>query len=329
MTAAATAVPKLALNLKPLAEQVIVITDADCDRGRAIARVAAARGARVVLAAQQRDALNGLIVELDTAAACGQILAVEADATRAHDLQKIADAAIDHFGGFDSWIETVEASLPDKLQTISEDALRQLYEINFWSAVNGARIALPILKQNGGALIALGADTASQDQGAAYRASKDALKSIIAALREEIAAEGAPVSLVVIEEKGTLEEIARTVLRAAEHVTKEGAAQNPAKTPEWINALAAQILPDLIDWFTARYLRGASGADQKTTFAAMESPAQAQQTLSPAVESSTQPPASPPLRKWAGLHPLATFAIGTLGVAGALSMAEIVRKREK
>jgi len=333
--AAATAVPKPAIILKPLGEQVIVITDADCDRGLAIARAASARGARMVLAAQEREALNKLIVEFDTAAACGQILAVEADATRAHDLQKIADAAVDHFGGFDSWIDTVETSLPDKLQTIGEDALRQLYEINFWSAVNGARIALPILKQNGGALIFLGANAATEvkNHGAAWRASKAAVKGFLTALREEIEAENAPVSLAMIEEQATPEDIAKTVLRAAEHVTKEAAAQNPAKTPEWISTLAAQILPDLLDWFTARYLRGASGADQKTTFASVESPTQEQQAPAaarePFAQTSTQPPTTPPMHKWAGLHPLATLAIGTLGVAGALSMAEIVRKREK
>ncbi len=62
---------------KPLAQQVIVVTGASSGIGLATARMAAARGAKVVLTARSGDALDRIAAEIQQAG--GQAIAVAAD----------------------------------------------------------------------------------------------------------------------------------------------------------------------------------------------------------------------------------------------------------
>ena len=66
-------------KLKPLSEQVIVITGASSGIGLCTARMAAARGARVVLAARNQEALQQAVSEIEAEggeAAVGLVLLV-------------------------------------------------------------------------------------------------------------------------------------------------------------------------------------------------------------------------------------------------------------
>src|SRR5436189_5724765 len=90
------------VRLKPLNQQVIVITGASSGIGLSTARMAAQQGAKLVLAARSEAALRQLEEEIN--AAGGEALAVIADVGKQEDVQHIADAAITRFGGFDTWI---------------------------------------------------------------------------------------------------------------------------------------------------------------------------------------------------------------------------------
>src|SRR4051812_15571729 len=90
------------MKLKPLHEQVIVLTGASSGIGLVTARMAAAGGARLVLAARTADALAEL--EREIAAAGGRAVHVAADVGREADVDRIADTAVARFGGFDTWV---------------------------------------------------------------------------------------------------------------------------------------------------------------------------------------------------------------------------------
>lgn len=90
------------LSLKKLADQVIVITGASSGIGLATARMAAARGARLVLAARNEHALKILVNELKDNG--GSAVWVQADVGREEDVKHIAATAIKTFGGFDTWV---------------------------------------------------------------------------------------------------------------------------------------------------------------------------------------------------------------------------------
>src|SRR5579883_1370512 len=103
-------------QLKNLADQTIVITGASSGIGLKTARMAAQRGARLVLAARREDALRRLTEEINKADAKNlQAVYTVADVSRQADVQRIADAAFEHFGGFDTWINNAGVSVFGKL----------------------------------------------------------------------------------------------------------------------------------------------------------------------------------------------------------------------
>lgn len=90
------------MTLKPLNEQVIVITGASSGIGLVTARMAAKEGAKVVAAARNEDALRQLTEEIRQQG--GQATYVVADVGNEDDVNRIAEEAINTFGGFDTWV---------------------------------------------------------------------------------------------------------------------------------------------------------------------------------------------------------------------------------
>jgi short-subunit dehydrogenase len=184
---------------KPLSEQVIVITGASSGIGLATAQEAARGGAKLILAARNEAALSEIV---DGFRAGGtEAFYVVADVSVKADLLKIYNAAIEHFGGFDTWVNNAGTSIIGKIEDVSEEDHRRLFEVNFWSIVNGSLLALQHLKHHGGTIINLGrqvSDAAIPLQGM-YSATKHAIKGFTDALRLEIEKSGYPVSLTLIK----------------------------------------------------------------------------------------------------------------------------------
>ena len=78
----------MTVTLKPLQEQVIVLTGASSGIGLATARAAAERGARLVLVARNEAALEELAVEIR--AKGGVAVAAGADVAKPDDLRRVA-----------------------------------------------------------------------------------------------------------------------------------------------------------------------------------------------------------------------------------------------
>lgn len=187
------------LQLKKISEQVIVITGATSGIGLTTARQAAGRGARLVLAARNEDALKQLTFELGKRGC--EAIHVVADVGIEEDVRRISRAAIDRFGGFDTWVNNAGVSIFGRLADLSMEDQRRLFQTNFWGVVHGSLIAAEHLKQRGGALINLGSeasDAAIPLQGI-YSASKHAVKGFTDALRLELEEEGAAVAVTLVK----------------------------------------------------------------------------------------------------------------------------------
>jgi short-subunit dehydrogenase len=190
----------MSVNLKPLDQQVIVLTGASSGIGLCTAILAAERGAQLVLVARSADTLQSLVTQILSNG--GEAIHVVADVADRQQMLQVAQAAIDHFGRIDTWINDAGVSSYSRLDEISEDDSRRIFETNFWGVVNGSLIALPYLRKQGGALINVGSEVSEEVvplQGM-YSASKHAVKGFTDALRVEIEIiDKAPVSITLIQ----------------------------------------------------------------------------------------------------------------------------------
>src|SRR5436190_998521 len=187
-------------KLKPLSEQVVVITGATSGIGLSTARAAAARGARLVLAARNEAALKSVCQDLGGRGV--KVAYIVADVGQRADVARIVETAITRFGGFDTWINNAGVGLIGPLTQVSVEDQRRLFETNYWGAVYGSLAAVEHLRARpgGGAVISIGAligDIAAPLRGP-DSAAKHALHAFTATLRMELARAGAPVSVTLI-----------------------------------------------------------------------------------------------------------------------------------
>jgi short-subunit dehydrogenase len=187
------------VRLKPINEQVVVITGASSGIGLATARLAARQGARLVLAARSGGDLTQLVDEL-AQQGC-EAVSVEADVADEIAVRRIAEKARERFGGFDTWINNAGVSVYGPCLSVPVADMRRLFETNVWGVILGSRVACEELVSRGGALINVGSEVSDKAvplQGA-YSASKHAVKGWTDALRMELEQDRAPVSVTLIK----------------------------------------------------------------------------------------------------------------------------------
>jgi short-subunit dehydrogenase len=263
------------VHLKPIDDQVIVITGASSGIGLATAREAVRRGAPVVLAARSDSALKAIASELNGGSE--KAITVACDVADRSQVENVAMTAIGRFGRIDTWVNDAGVSIYGRLDEVSERDSRRLFDTNFWGIVNGSIAALPHLKRHGGALINLGSEVSEAVvplQGM-YSASKHAVKGFTDALRIEICeVDQAPVSITLIQPTAVntpypqhaknytgqepklpspmieAQQVAEAILDAAVHPTHHRKVGMMAK----VNTAVSNFAPSMADKMAAKYV---------------------------------------------------------------------------
>lgn len=187
------------MRLKPIEQQTIVVTGATSGNGLATAEEAVTRGAAVVLAARNLDALEEVAVRLRSRG--GRVAVCPADVADVADVERIADTAIAQFGGFDSWVNNAAAATYGRMDQVPLDDHRRIFDVNYFGVLHGSLVAVRHLREKGGAIVNLGSvlsDRAMILQGP-YSATKAAVQAATDALRMELEQDGAPISVTLIK----------------------------------------------------------------------------------------------------------------------------------
>ncbi|HEX5707091.1 MAG TPA: SDR family oxidoreductase [Pyrinomonadaceae bacterium] len=191
------------MELKPIAEQVVVVVGASSGIGRATALGFAHRGARVVAAARGESGLRSLVEEIRGAG--GEATFIAADVNDFEQVKAVGAHAEATYGRVDTWVGAAAVSLYATFEQTTPEEFKRIIDTNLTGQAYNAMVALPHLRRaGGGALILISSVEARRalPLQAAYAASKHGMKGFIDALRVELLNEGAPISVTEIMPSG-------------------------------------------------------------------------------------------------------------------------------
>ena len=134
-----------------LKDKVAIVTGGSQGIGRATALRLAAEGASVVIAARGRELLDAVAAEIR--AAGGKAAAVQADVSRAEDCAKLVAEALKAYGRLDILVNNAGTSATGEFESASDAIWQADFELKLFAAIRLARLAIPLMKQQGGGRI--------------------------------------------------------------------------------------------------------------------------------------------------------------------------------
>jgi glucose 1-dehydrogenase len=133
--------------------KTLVVTGGNSGIGAAIVRAAAAQGASVVIDyvahAEQTDELVREIEALG-----GHAVGVEADVSKAADLQRMVQTAVDTYGRLDALVNNAGIETRQSILETTEEDYERVMDINLKSAFFGTQLAAKqFIAQGGGGIV--------------------------------------------------------------------------------------------------------------------------------------------------------------------------------
>jgi NAD(P)-dependent dehydrogenase (short-subunit alcohol dehydrogenase family) len=179
--------------MSKLKGQVAIITGGSAGIGRATARLFAAEGAKVVIAARRSEKIGSVIGEIIKAG--GECLAVPTDVSKRQQVEHLVRATLHRFGRIDILLNNAGVlPCPTPLAEMEEGEWDRVFNVNTKSIYWLVRSIWPVMvEQRRGVIV----NTASvvAFRGTAGLAAYCASKSAIVMLTKSLALEGAPLGI--------------------------------------------------------------------------------------------------------------------------------------
>ena len=165
--------------------KIIIVTGASSGIGRAMANFFANHGAKVVLAARNKEKLAATAREITQAG--GQCLVVPTDVGRERDCYYLIDKTLEAYGRIDILVNNAGISMRAPFAEVKLDVIRKVMDTNFWGAVYCTKYALPYLLESKGSLVAISSISGivPLPGRTGYTASKHALDGFMNNIRIE------------------------------------------------------------------------------------------------------------------------------------------------
>lgn len=171
--------------------RVAIVTGASRGIGSAIARVLAAKGWKLVLAARSATELEALAAELPEA------IAVPTDVTRSEDVQRLVAKARERWGRVDALVNNAGLTHVAPFETVSPEDFDRLMAVNVKGPFLLMQAVLPWMREQGSGEILNILSVAAKrvfPEWSVYCASKFALDGMAKSLAEELKGSGIRVS---------------------------------------------------------------------------------------------------------------------------------------
>ena len=167
--------------------KVAMITGASKGLGRAMAKAFGEEGVKLSICARGEAQLKDAAAEFQKLGF--EVLAMAADVTKSADMTKWMGDTVSRFGGVDILVNNAGGASPGALGEVSEEAWRETFELNFFSAVRLARITAEQMQSRGGVIINISSIYGRESGGPlTYNSSKAAMISFTKMLAREMAA---------------------------------------------------------------------------------------------------------------------------------------------
>ena len=126
---------------------VIVITGGSAGIGAETAKILAAQGHRIVLAARRKDRLEAVATEVKETG--GEAVTVVADVTRREDVEQIREEALRAFGRVDVWINNAGRGITRQVLQLSDEDIDEVVAVKLKSALYGMQAIVPYFQEQG------------------------------------------------------------------------------------------------------------------------------------------------------------------------------------
>ena len=198
--------------MKPLENQVAIITGASSGIGETTALALAEAGARVVLAARRKDRLGNVKKKIDDSG--GEALLVQVDVCMRGEVEALIAQTQKKWGRIDILVNNagvMKLSFMDKLKV---EEWEHMIDLNFKGVLYGIAAVLPIMReQHRGHLINISSDADRKvfPGSAVYSATKAAVTMLSDGLRFELAREQMPIRVTSISAGAVATELAKHI----------------------------------------------------------------------------------------------------------------------
>ncbi|MEZ3117186.1 SDR family oxidoreductase [Halobaculum sp. MBLA0147] len=181
----------------PLADATAVVTGASSGIGAATARVLAADGADVVVAARRTDRLENLATEIE-AESDATAHVVPTDVTDPEAVAALAAETEDTFGGIDVVVANAGVGIASPVAEMSDETYERMRGVNVDGMFYTARETIPALVESRGNLVFVGSMAGQHPRPAnpVYAATKWWTRGFAASLQASLGDDGVAVTCV-------------------------------------------------------------------------------------------------------------------------------------